>query len=304
MSDIIQLTDTARLVVEQEVGSTNPRKDWDMLTGFVKIEGRGDSRVIDVEPVHEAPIPIQDAHERLSTWHSQPRFTPHEGIVERWARIFHGMHIEYDSEHGGYWFVDPAGFRANFPAIGDGNVKRIRQRKGAPYGVYDHYEQSALETQAEVIEQERETYRQWAEGEVYIVSLERLERYVRVVDSGSDVVADDIDWDSTKDEWETVESIGGNYLDDIYSPRVVADEHFGLTPEEFIALDLPGSPLSGLALHTIDDIRAAEDDVPLINERTGRLTPAGELYLREYQRHEDGRRETPAEAATGVSGEW
>lgn len=301
--ETIELTEASRLRVEVDQDTTNPRQEWEMLTGFVKIEGRGDSRRIDVEPVHDAPVPIAEAHRRIG-WDLS------EDAVERWARIFHGMHIEYDSEHGGYWFVDPDGFRANFPDAGSGKVARIRPARVDGIfqaNVYEAYEQDALKCQAEVISQERETYRQWAEGEVYGVILERKVTQVTYQAERTEL---GFEIDTTHppvviDQWDEVESTWGCYLGDDYTAQIVADEYFPLTDEEFIALGLPGSPLSGLAPHTVDDIRAAEEDVPLIDEATGRLTPAGELYLRDYRRHGGGeRREAPAEPATGVSGEW
>ena len=99
MSEIIELTDTARLRIEHDPDAECPRGDWHMLTGFVKIQGRGDSRLMDVPAVHDEPIPIEEAHDRLAFW----RTDNDEDAVERWARIFHDLHIEYDDEHGGYY---------------------------------------------------------------------------------------------------------------------------------------------------------------------------------------------------------
>jgi hypothetical protein len=211
--ETIDLTETSRLRVEVDDSPENPRKDWDMATGFVKIEGRGDSRVIDVEPVHDSPIPIVDAHERLATYRTQPRFSANEDLVERWARIFHGMHIEYDSEHGGYWFVSPT-----------------FQEENQPFELKDH---DTLAWQAEVIKGDRETYRQWADAEVYGVILERLETWAKIPKKGLQLIAE------TREEWEEVDSLWGCYLDDDYTAQVVAEGHFGLTEEERAALGLP-----------------------------------------------------------------
>lgn len=281
MSEIIQLTDTARLVVEYDQDAENPRADWDMLTGFVKIEGRGDSRLSDVPAVHDDPIAIRDAHERIHRsvacsptcpWGGRHRVHVDEEDVIRWARIFHDMHLEYDSEHGGYWFVDPDGFREGGWTDGD-----------------------PLQQQADVIKAERESYRQWADGEVYGVVLERLETWAKLGPGGT--VGDG----TQRDEWEQVDALWGCYLDDEYTAQAVADQNFNLTPEEFVALGLPGSLLSTLAEHTVEDIRLSEEDVPLIDPEAGRLTPAGELYLREYRAAERGERYGKPEA---VSGEW
>ena len=235
--ETIELTGTSRLRVVFDQDALDPRKDWDtMLTGFVKIDGRGDSRRGDVEPVHEAPIPIAEAHDRfygdtaLSRWAAQL-------LTERWAWVFHGLHIEYDSEHGGYWFVDRDSWAEGWDAPADGFT---------------------LEHQAEIIEGERETYRQWAEGEVYGVILERqvTEVTYRAERTELGFEIDTTHQPVVADQWDEVEAIWGCYLDDDYTAHVVASEHFPLTQEEADALDLPG------------------------------------------------RRETPREAVTGMSGEW
>lgn len=243
--ETINLTETARLRVEADQDASNPRVDWDMATGFVKIGGRGDSRIIDVEAVHDDPIQIRDAHERIHRsvacapncpWGSRHRVHVDEQDVVRWARIFHGMHVEYDSEHGGYWFVGQSFIDENAPLLPEGT--------------------DLLQWQAEVVESDRDTYRQWAEGEVCGVILERRVSYVKVIDSDSDTLPVDVDWDTLRDEWEVVEDLWGCYLDDDYTAQAVAHENFSLTDEETAALGLPE------------------------------------------------RRETPAEATTGVSSEW
>lgn len=248
MSEIIQLTETARLRVEHDDSPQCPRGDWDMLTGFVSIDGRGDERRSDVPAVHEAPIPIIEALDRYeNTAYHDP--SAHEGrggwryplagseeeMVVRWARIFHGLHLEHDFEHGGFWFVAGADaatyvtevdaysrclFHDNWPDIEPGSPE-------------------SLEKQAEVIEQERETYRQWADGEVYGVILERATAMAPVVRNEAAGV-----WDLrtplTDDEielsWNEEESIWDSYLDDDYTAKAVALEHFELTDQEKEAL--------------------------------------------------------------------
>lgn len=200
MSEIIQIDETARIRVEYDETPTCPRGDWHMLTGFVKIRGRGDSRKMDVPAVWDEPIPIADAQSRIER----------EDDVVRWARIFHGLHVEYDSEHGGYWFVagadyssystpepDPDLFRANWPDLKPGSA--------------DH-----LAKQAEVIESERATYQQWADGEVYGVIFERAVEWKT------------LDGSAMMTTWEEVDSVWGCYLDDEYTAEQVARENFGV----------------------------------------------------------------------------
>jgi len=89
------------------------------------------------------------------------------------------------------------------------------------------YEQDKLEVQAEIIKQEQETYRQWADGEVYGVTLEEKRTYARILPGGVIVGGE------TREEWEEVDdcAIWGCYLDDEYTAFVVAKEHFAL-PED------------------------------------------------------------------------
>jgi hypothetical protein len=234
MSETIQLTETSRLRVVVDEGAHNPRDDYQM-TGFVKIPGRGDSRLIDVLAVHDDTIGIAEAHDRVPGSVSTTQYRteePRAGVpyrypidpdenVCRWARIFHDMHVEYDSEHGGYWFVDPQQMRENWPG------------PDYPEG------RSKVEQEAEVIRQEQEVYRQWADGEVYGVILERAVTWAKL---NADGQLDEAAEYETREEWEHVASLWGCYLDDDYTPQVVAVEYFDLTDEEMVPLaDIAGS---------------------------------------------------------------
>lgn len=222
MSDIITITETARLVVEQDADAQCPRGDMHMLTGFVEIPGRGDSRRNSVPEVHEETFGLANAYFRFDDYSvyvpdandgrggtRYPFLQREEEITARWAKIFHGQHIEYDSEHGGFWFVQLDGtdmFTENWPDL--------------VLGTPEH-----LAKQAEIIEQEREVYRQWADGEVYGVILERQHGYTR-----------DDDPSIGFNSWDEEESLSGCYLDDEYTAQQVALEHFDLTDDETNAL--------------------------------------------------------------------
>lgn len=207
MSDTIELTETSRLRIEYDTDAECPRGDWDMLTGFVKIQGRGDSRLMDVPAVHPDVYRLAEAHERM--------YENVEENVPRYAQIFHDTHVEYDSEHGGYWFVDPQQMRENWPGpdYPEGRTKA---------------EQEAL-----VIEQEQETYRQWADGEVYGVILERKVVWGRLSEDGGTLLQGE---GTTRETWEEAGSLWGCYLDDEYTPQEVAKESFDLTENEEKAL--------------------------------------------------------------------
>lgn len=225
--ETIEVTPTCRIRVVVDEDASNPRDDWDMMTGFVKIRGRGSLNRLDVPPVHEDYAGIGEAQSRLED----------EDDVVRWARIFHGMHIEYDAEHGGYWFVDPTQMRLNFPATMTGRVRYMVANPLAPASRwkveprYYHTYADTLEVQAQVIEQEQETYRQWAEGEVVGVIVERQVHEHTVSTHHDGTVTES---DTTR--WEMVESVWGNYLSDDYTAQDVASEMGVFTDAELEAL--------------------------------------------------------------------
>lgn len=72
-------------------------------------------------------------------------------------------------------------------------------------------------------------YEQWANGEVYIVAVEKRTRWARLDQNGEPVFIADADIiPITLTTWEEVELIGGCYLDDDYTARQVAAEHFDI----------------------------------------------------------------------------
>lgn len=234
MSEIIQLTDTARLRIETDTDARNPREDMDMSTGFVKIEGRGDSRRIDVVAVHPDRFGLAEAHDRMDEGRHGWRATTTmpsgrkagwrletfgrvsvEDRVARWARIFRGVHVEYDAEHGGYWFVDEDAYW--------GEMTPEQGRKPL-----------SLEKQEKVITGERKTYEAWAESEVYGVILEREVTWARLDENGEQVFLTE---PNTMRTWEEVDSIWGCYLNDEYTAQTVAIETFEMTDEEESALE-------------------------------------------------------------------
>ena len=73
---------------------------------------------------------------------------------------------------------------------------------------------------AETLRAGIDAYREWAMGEVVVVSLERLHTY-----------ADVLDRSRTIGQWETVDSLCGVYLSDDYTAADVARVHFPDYPE-------------------------------------------------------------------------
>lgn len=225
--EVIPLTATSRLVVEPDTDAEPPRGgDWGALCGFVDIEELGDSRRVPPAAVHEAPAPVARIFRHLRFRKGVPAHTDviyrqREQAIEqtiRAARILTGLEFVWDDTYGGFWF------RA-----------------------YDGDESGDRTDQLEAIAAERAVYEQWASGDVSVVRLERLETYVHVTDSGSDVIPDDVDWGWTREFWEEVDggALAGCYLDDEYTAQAVALEHFPLTADERAAAEgkLPAGDL-------------------------------------------------------------
>lgn len=216
MTDYIAVSDTQRIAVDFDFNAECPRSDWEMLTGFVKIPGQGDSGRSDVPAVHDALVPIEAARFHFyghagfvfrDSFNNRVRRCGSYGLTEettvRWALLFHSLTLEWDDEHGGFWFVVPEKLRENWPELVQGSAEYITKER-------------------EVIEQEQRIYERWAEGDVYTVSLEELVKYVRIT-------GDEIERDFTLDQWELVDSISGCYLDTDYTTLQVANEHFGVS---------------------------------------------------------------------------
>lgn len=234
--------DTFRLKVPLDHYADNPRDGEYQITGFVKIPGAGDSRLVDVPAVHDDVLSLRRAHERFedALYDAGRHHDDYRALVQRYARIFYGTHVEYDHEHGGYWFCNAPEFEANFPAAGEGKVKRFHQKKGSLLYEFERYLQDKLECEREVIAQERETYRQWAEGGVYSVVMERPRYMTRATynaEEGVFEVADPLTKNDMEIDWEeTTESLWGVYLSDDYTPAHVALDYFELTNPEVVRL--------------------------------------------------------------------
>lgn len=209
MSETIQLTETSRLTIEPDEDAANPRIENSTCVGFVKIHGRGDSRFIDV------PAGIEDVHNIAD---AQSRIERERDVI-RWARIFHGLRIEYDATHGGYWWVSmPHYWGPDLP-----------------------HEPLSSDRQAEIMANEQRAYQQWADGEVCGVILERAKTYAHLpVKSHTDATGLVLDYTKPKItvEWEQADALWGCYLDDEYTAQSVALENFALTEDELAAAGL------------------------------------------------------------------
>lgn len=177
MIETIYINETTRLIVEHDLDAQNPREDFDCFnTGVVTADNY--SRFNKVPEVHPDPTgSITEAHSRLST-----------DLVIRWARTFHGLTLVWDWQYRAYWFVSPEGL--------------------AETGCISLDE----ETDLKIIALDMETYRRWADGEVYGVILEKSAVWKKEGHDDEQVL------------WESEESIWGCYLDDDYTARDVAAE--------------------------------------------------------------------------------
>lgn len=238
--EMIEMTDGARLRVEHDEDATCPRDDWHMITGFYKIDGAGDSRLKDVPAVHEWPE-LVEAHNRFCAVERRtygldgiyryryPLIGMESEVLARWARIFHGVIIDYDAEHGGFWFCAGADYAtAQTPQDASSRALFFDNWPDLPVGSPEHESK-----QREVIAQEQGTYRQWADGEVYTVILERAALWQRIDSTGTPTRQVEPGEMTT---WEQAESIGGCYLGSEYAAREVALEHFDLEDAEREAL--------------------------------------------------------------------
>lgn len=205
-------------------GSDSPR-EWSTPVGFITIKSR--SNYNDVTEVHPDPTGrILEAHEHFDEigypkwdpnvgYQRRRRFFPEpEEITERWARIFHGLTIEYDAEYQGYWFIDPDDFKENWTVAEDGTVPIWEQNRNPDgsyaSGLHEVGRQPAVELQKEIIDGERKQYRAWAEGNVFYVFAQK-----RVI---KEITVKEVDgsWirQFKEEEWETEDSLGGIYADD------------------------------------------------------------------------------------------
>lgn len=206
--ETIDLDNRHRIVVEYDQDASCPRLDY-ASTGFVNVEfdpWRRSGGFNEIPEVHDDPTGrIAEAHDKLFdhgygrtvAWYDEGR----EHAMVRWARIFHDLTIVYENgveHHEGYWFADPKEMRENWPENLVGTEKYREQERA-------------------VIDQEHETYRQWAAGEVYTVSLEEWVELTGSLVEGSII---------NQERWVEIDSLSGCYLDDSYTAQNVVEQQF------------------------------------------------------------------------------
>jgi hypothetical protein len=193
MSQIIDWNEQYRIRVETEDQPQCPRGDWDFVTGALTVEE--DRRYMAVPPVHEFPGPLQDAHDRIR---QSVNDDPCDAVV-RWAKVFYDITLDWTNEHGiTYWWVDPDQLVDNWYSMATRTYS------------YDGAEIDKAELEMKVIRQDQETYRAWADNEVYGVIVEEFTLWGKLSMSGASLLQGD---DTVKETWEEVASCWGYYLD-------------------------------------------------------------------------------------------
>jgi hypothetical protein len=203
-----------RILIVPDQDASNPRTNGDyMLTGFVKIPGHGDSRLNEVPGIYEPGLPIQAAYDKIneSMWARHLKKSPNNydvsfsratiHLVERWARVFHNTKLYWDFEYGGFWFVNEEQLALNWPGIEipDGAVTYKGKQVQRP------------ELEEEIISDEREQYRIWAEGETEGWIHQRRMSWARVEqdEQGLWELVSPLTEDDVTEQWEDESSLWG-----------------------------------------------------------------------------------------------
>jgi hypothetical protein len=193
MTDMVQLTKSARLVIAPDPLPSNPRTTGDRVTGVYtppyaalwgfNVEGPPalydyPGRIVEAFDLYSQELGIERAAE----------------ILARWSMIHHGLVLR--RINNSFWFCDRNMFEHLI---------------GGPF---------TAEMQAEVIEQEATEYRMYEEGEANVVTFQRLAKFKRVTPKLNNAQ------DDLLEVWENVEFIGNVYFDPIYDAVDVAYEYF------------------------------------------------------------------------------
>lgn len=128
----------------------------------------------------------------------------------RWARIFHRVTVVYDDRADALYYL-PKSTRAEY------------ERGDYAAHTAEHWGGSLDAAMRANLEGWVDTWRQWADGEVYVIALERRVTWHR--DELADVPADA---PRTRQTWETVDSIGGVYLEGPADVRSTVRDYFTL----------------------------------------------------------------------------
>lgn len=195
--DVIETRGDYRVRVRYQEGAENPREDYDQIVG--------------VETTHSGhyittPDPAGDEAIQSAAryWTSQYRFDHAERLLERYIGL-HGGVSELDAPHDGprsVWYLTPDMMRkAGFT---DEQITPDRMRV--------------------LIEGERKEYRAWADGEVYLITVEKRTEWFRDADP-------DITGDTSRETWEDVETVGG-FIGDEYAREAALEMLDAYAPKQ------------------------------------------------------------------------
>ena len=190
------------------------RPDYDAQMPIIYVEYRHGAR----------PVAGKDYLPSEGNINSAWRYFDREDF-ERWLTAFVGPHSQfsaYDDRDGYYYRVATPEWRDAM-------------------GLTDEYMTGAGLTMATLLEGP-DDYEHWVNGETYGCIPEKLVGYVPVIDSGSDEIADDVDWSAIDYRWEGDDEVGscwGFYGRD-YAIEAALNEFYNQA-EEFIVVDEDGN---------------------------------------------------------------
>lgn len=197
--------DNARLAIYEDYAPDNPRVDWDCEPGHAFYTS---DRSRYVTPDGE-PAPLEDFYDDLNWWAYRHNRFDADAIFERYLRITTGRGVLVTGD------IDRSSTLAIY--VDGDDIRELG---------WQDYDDATIRT---YLEGALNTYRQWANGDVYTVALEAKARQVTEVRTlqGELVRADE------SDVWEVVDSLSGCYMDygDEEYPLEVYRSDFGATVE-------------------------------------------------------------------------
>lgn len=192
MTEVIDLTKHARLVVAPDPNPSNPREYGAVITGTYTAPWAATwGRSVEGPPaLYDHPGRLVEAVE-----HFEDTVVDRvDEAIERWSWVTHGLVIR--RWENTYWYCD----RNMFEHLYGGEFDR--------------------DNQLAVIESEHSEYESYVRGDARVVTFQRLARFKRVTRKYHEKQEDLLE------VWENVAYIGGSYLDDTYGPAEVAFEYF------------------------------------------------------------------------------
>lgn len=200
MNYIVEVDENHRLRVEYDDGPADPRKEWDgHLTAVVNVQRNETHRYARcdfIAPVQLYPdeANVEAADDRLFAIRVSPWRSEAEQVI-RFVRIFYGLVAEYDEESQCYWVFSPTAWR---------KWNDVAGQEPSPL--------PALVEQERIIREERRTYQDYSEGNVYGVIAEQMTSHrTEVFDRETGAL---VRVEVSDEEWDQTDSLWGIFPDD------------------------------------------------------------------------------------------